>query len=228
MHLLCGDSVPTRGRGSAEPGRGSTGPGRGSALPGLAPAGNGGTMQAPRVITAGMGAGPCASHSSADGAGNSDLGGLRSPRRPSPSMGLSSLVTSVSFPLWDKDLCRSWRTTSCPFMGELAGHPMQHRHVPCPEGGPGRIPPPCTACWSLSATRTLAAVHAAADGCRVAGAQRLGRSGSYWAVAVFFMIGLFVVGAFILYKFKRQGRLAAPAAGGVRPRPQRAAGEASL
>ncbi|XP_036083360.1 VPS10 domain-containing receptor SorCS2 isoform X1 [Rousettus aegyptiacus] len=36
------------------------------------------------------------------------------------------------------------------------------------------------------------------------GAQRLGRSGSYWAVAVFFMIGLFVVGAFILYKFKRK------------------------
>lgn len=118
------------------------------------------------LITAGMGAGPCASHSSADGAGNSDLEGLRRPRRPSPSMGLSSLVTSVSFPLWDKDLCRSWRTTSCPFMGELAGHPMQHRHVPCLEGGPGRIPPPAQPAgpsrphgdWPLSTLPLTAAV----------------------------------------------------------------------
>lgn len=167
--------MPTRGRGSAEPGRGSAGPGRGSplpgrgsALPGLAPEGMGvrAGPSAHHLITAGMGAGPCASHSSADGAGNSDLEGLRRPHRPSPSMGLSSLVTSVSFPLWDKDLCRSWRTTSCPFMGELAGHPMQHRHVPCLEGGPGRIPPPAQPAgpsrphgdWPLSTLPLTAAV----------------------------------------------------------------------
>ncbi|EPY88684.1 VPS10 domain-containing receptor SorCS2 precursor-like protein [Camelus ferus] len=34
---------------------------------------------------------------------------------------------------------------------------------------------------------------------------RLGGGGGYWAVAVLFVIGLFAVGAFILYKFKRQG-----------------------
>lgn len=36
---------------------------------------------------------------------------------------------------------------------------------------------------------------------------RLGGGGGYWAVAVV-LIGLFAVGAFILYKFKRQGHLA--------------------
>lgn len=44
-------------------------------------------------------------------------------------------------------------------------------------------------------------------GCFVADSQRLGRSSSYWVVAVLFVIGLFVVAAFILYKFKRQGSL---------------------
>ncbi|XP_014644401.1 PREDICTED: VPS10 domain-containing receptor SorCS2, partial [Ceratotherium simum simum] len=34
--------------------------------------------------------------------------------------------------------------------------------------------------------------------------QRLGGGGGYWAVAVLFVIGLFAVGAFILYKFKRK------------------------
>lgn len=34
--------------------------------------------------------------------------------------------------------------------------------------------------------------------------QRLGRSSSYWVVAVLFVIGLFVVATFILYKFKRK------------------------
>lgn len=115
-----------------------------------------------------------------------------------------------------------------PVHGRAGRSPHAAQTCPLSGGRTGADSSACTACWSLSATRGLAAVHAAADGCCVAGAQRLGRSGSYWAVAVFFMIGLFVVGAFILYKFKRQGRLAAPAAGGVRPRPQRAAGEASL
>jgi hypothetical protein len=41
----------------------------------------------------------------------------------------------------------------------------------------------------------------------LAGSQRLGGSSSYWAVVVLFVIGLFTVGAFILYKFKRQGHL---------------------
>ncbi|KAF0870922.1 SORC2 protein, partial [Crocuta crocuta] len=36
--------------------------------------------------------------------------------------------------------------------------------------------------------------------------QRLGGGGGYWAVAVLVVIGLFAVGVFILYKFKRQGR----------------------
>ncbi|XP_020020932.1 VPS10 domain-containing receptor SorCS2 isoform X4 [Castor canadensis] len=36
------------------------------------------------------------------------------------------------------------------------------------------------------------------------GSQRLGGSSSYWAVVVLFVIGLFTVGAFILYKFKRK------------------------
>ncbi|XP_034509401.1 VPS10 domain-containing receptor SorCS2-like [Ailuropoda melanoleuca] len=40
------------------------------------------------------------------------------------------------------------------------------------------------------------------------GSQRLGGAGGYWAVAVLLVIGLFAVGTFILYKFKRQGRLA--------------------
>nr|XP_060483962.1 VPS10 domain-containing receptor SorCS2-like [Panthera onca] len=35
--------------------------------------------------------------------------------------------------------------------------------------------------------------------------QRLGGGGGYWAVAVLVVIGLFAVGVFILYKFKRQG-----------------------
>lgn len=35
------------------------------------------------------------------------------------------------------------------------------------------------------------------------GPQRPGGSGGYWAVVVLFVIGLFAVGAFILYKFKR-------------------------
>lgn len=39
-----------------------------------------------------------------------------------------------------------------------------------------------------------------------ADSPRLGGGGGYWAVAVLFVIGLFAVGAFILYKFKRQGR----------------------
>nr|XP_035976157.1 VPS10 domain-containing receptor SorCS2-like isoform X1 [Halichoerus grypus] len=34
--------------------------------------------------------------------------------------------------------------------------------------------------------------------------QRLGGPGGYWAVAVLLVIGLFAVGAFILYKFKRK------------------------
>uniref|UniRef100_A0A8I3N981 VPS10 domain-containing receptor SorCS2 n=1 Tax=Canis lupus familiaris TaxID=9615 RepID=A0A8I3N981_CANLF len=34
--------------------------------------------------------------------------------------------------------------------------------------------------------------------------QRLGGTGGYWAVAVLLVIGLFAVGAFILYKFKRK------------------------
>lgn len=38
-----------------------------------------------------------------------------------------------------------------------------------------------------------------------ADSPRLGGGGGYWAVAVLFVIGLFAVGAFILYKFKRQG-----------------------
>uniref|UniRef100_A0A8C6WAY8 VPS10 domain-containing receptor SorCS2 n=1 Tax=Nannospalax galili TaxID=1026970 RepID=A0A8C6WAY8_NANGA len=37
-----------------------------------------------------------------------------------------------------------------------------------------------------------------------AGSQRPGGSGGYWAVVVLFVIGLFAVGAFILYKFKRK------------------------
>ncbi|XP_062963997.1 VPS10 domain-containing receptor SorCS2 isoform X2 [Cynocephalus volans] len=37
-----------------------------------------------------------------------------------------------------------------------------------------------------------------------AGSQRLGAAGGYWAVAVLFVIGLFAVGVFILYKFKRK------------------------
>ncbi|KAM5271298.1 VPS10 domain-containing receptor SorCS2 [Ctenodactylus gundi] len=36
------------------------------------------------------------------------------------------------------------------------------------------------------------------------GSPRLGGSGGYWAVVVLFAIGLFAVGAFILYKFKRK------------------------
>ncbi|KAI4572168.1 hypothetical protein MJT46_005236 [Ovis ammon polii x Ovis aries] len=36
----------------------------------------------------------------------------------------------------------------------------------------------------------------------------LGSGGGYWAVAILFVSGLFAVGAFILYKFKRQGHLA--------------------
>uniref|UniRef100_A0A452RGU5 VPS10 domain-containing receptor SorCS2 n=1 Tax=Ursus americanus TaxID=9643 RepID=A0A452RGU5_URSAM len=36
------------------------------------------------------------------------------------------------------------------------------------------------------------------------GSQRLGGAGGYWAVAVLLVIGLFAVGAFILYKFKRK------------------------
>ncbi|KAM8802368.1 VPS10 domain-containing receptor SorCS2 isoform 1-T1 [Rhynchonycteris naso] len=36
------------------------------------------------------------------------------------------------------------------------------------------------------------------------GSPRLGGSGGYWAVAVLFVIGLFAVAAFILYKFKRK------------------------
>uniref|UniRef100_A0A452RGW0 Sortilin related VPS10 domain containing receptor 2 n=1 Tax=Ursus americanus TaxID=9643 RepID=A0A452RGW0_URSAM len=39
---------------------------------------------------------------------------------------------------------------------------------------------------------------------RLAGSQRLGGAGGYWAVAVLLVIGLFAVGAFILYKFKRK------------------------
>ncbi|XP_040351098.1 VPS10 domain-containing receptor SorCS2 [Herpailurus yagouaroundi] len=38
--------------------------------------------------------------------------------------------------------------------------------------------------------------------------QRLGGGGGYWAVAVLVVIGLFAVGVFILYKFKRQGHSA--------------------
>ena len=37
------------------------------------------------------------------------------------------------------------------------------------------------------------------------GSPSLGGGGGYWAVAVLLLIGLFAVGAFILYKFKRQG-----------------------
>lgn len=57
---------------------------------------------------------------------------------PAPSMGLS-LVPNVSFPLWDENLCRSWRTAFCSSMGELAGHPCSTdtSPVPRPEGGPG-------------------------------------------------------------------------------------------
>ncbi|XP_006875381.1 PREDICTED: VPS10 domain-containing receptor SorCS2, partial [Chrysochloris asiatica] len=36
------------------------------------------------------------------------------------------------------------------------------------------------------------------------GSQRLGGGGGYWAVVVLFVVGLFAVGAFILYKFKRK------------------------
>ncbi|XP_064142276.1 VPS10 domain-containing receptor SorCS2 [Loxodonta africana] len=36
------------------------------------------------------------------------------------------------------------------------------------------------------------------------GFQRLGRGSGYWAVVVLFVVGLFAVGAFILYKFKRK------------------------
>lgn len=39
----------------------------------------------------------------------------------------------------------------------------------------------------------------------LAGAEQLGGGGGYWAVVVLFVIGLFAAGAFILYKFKRQG-----------------------
>ncbi|KAM6221802.1 VPS10 domain-containing receptor SorCS2 [Rhynchocyon petersi] len=37
-----------------------------------------------------------------------------------------------------------------------------------------------------------------------AGSQQLGSSSGYWAVVVLFVVGLFAVGAFILYKFKRK------------------------
>lgn len=72
---------------------------------------------------------------------------------PAPSTGLSSLVPSVSFSLWDKNLCRSWKTAFCSSVGELAGHPCGTDTSPVPvrrEGqglhtysrslGPGRIP----------------------------------------------------------------------------------------
>ncbi|XP_037685259.1 VPS10 domain-containing receptor SorCS2 isoform X2 [Choloepus didactylus] len=38
------------------------------------------------------------------------------------------------------------------------------------------------------------------------GARRLGGGGGYWAVVVLFVVGLFAVGAFILYKFKSRKR----------------------
>lgn len=38
----------------------------------------------------------------------------------------------------------------------------------------------------------------------LAGSQSLGGGGGYWAVVVLFVVGLFAVGAIILYKFKRQ------------------------
>ena len=40
------------------------------------------------------------------------------------------------------------------------------------------------------------------------GPPSLGGGGGYLAVVILFVSGLFAVGAFILYKFKRQGRLA--------------------
>lgn len=42
-------------------------------------------------------------------------------------------------------------------------------------------------------------------GCSLAGAQRLGGGGGYWAAVVLFVAGLFAAAAFVLYKFKRQG-----------------------
>ncbi|XP_031991456.1 VPS10 domain-containing receptor SorCS2 [Hylobates moloch] len=49
------------------------------------------------------------------------------------------------------------------------------------------------------------------------GAEQLGGGGGYWAVVVLFVIGLFAAGAFILYKFKRQGPWL-PSSAGLRPR----------
>ena len=48
----------------------------------------------------------------------------------------------------------------------------------------------------------------------------LGGGGGYWAVAILFVSGLFAVGAFILYKFKRQGRLASLGSQGMRAGPE--------
>lgn len=47
----------------------------------------------------------------------------------------------------------------------------------------------------------------AADGSPVAGSLQLTESGGYWVAAVLLVTGVSAVGAFILYKCKRQGRL---------------------
>lgn len=48
----------------------------------------------------------------------------------------------------------------------------------------------------------------------------LGSGGGYWAVAILFVSGLFAVGAFILYKFKRQGHLASLGSRGMQRGPE--------
>ncbi|XP_036056315.1 VPS10 domain-containing receptor SorCS2 isoform X2 [Onychomys torridus] len=85
------------------------------------------------------------------------------------------------------------------------------------------LPPPRpTRKRSLTSDKRLAAVQQALNSHRIslilrgglrilvdlrdtdAGPQRPSGSGGYWAVVVLFVIGLFAVGAFILYKFKRK------------------------
>ncbi|XP_031197681.1 VPS10 domain-containing receptor SorCS2 isoform X1 [Mastomys coucha] len=85
------------------------------------------------------------------------------------------------------------------------------------------LPPPRpTRKRSLTSDKRLAAVQQALNSHRISfflrgglrilvelrdtdtGPQRPGGSGGYWAVVVLFVIGLFAVGAFILYKFKRK------------------------
>ncbi|KAF3825357.1 hypothetical protein GH733_005991 [Mirounga leonina] len=82
--------------------------------------------------------------------------------------------------------------------------------------GPGTSPGLARACpagWGGRASRPLLLRGLGAEGSSCLGgrlrlrpdSQRLGGTGGYWAVAVLLVIGLFAVGAFILYK-KRPGR----------------------